>query len=425
MPRTSPDFVPAYRKHKHTKQAWVVLSGKTHYLGRYGTKASRDEYDRLVAQWMANGRQTVISSNGLMVSEVILAYFQHAQDYYQKNGQPTSEVDTVKQALKPLKELYGPTPAKDFGPLAMTAVRQRMVERGWCRSYVNKQVSRLRHVFKWAAAKELIPASVFQALQTLDGLRRGRSEARETEPVKPVAEAMIDATRDFMPPPVRAMVDLQLFTAMRPGEVTTIRGCDLDVSGRVWIYKPESHKTEHHGITRTIFIGPKAQEVLRPWLRTDLQAYLFSPADAEELRNAERRRNRRSPMTPSQAKRQRKKNRRRAPGDHYDVPAYRRAIDRACDRAFPLPEPLAQAPTESRKQWKERLTTEDKKAIREWWRHHSFHPHQLRHSAATNLRKEFGIEVARAVLGHSSVAVSELYAEMDNAAAAAAIAKVG
>jgi len=50
-----------------------------------------------------------------------------------------------------------------------------------------------------------------------------------------------------------------------------------------------------------------------------------------------------------------------------------------------------------------------------------WHPHQLRHNAATLLRRELGIEAARVVLGHSSAAVTEVYAEMDLAKAKDAV----
>jgi len=49
----------------------------------------------------------------------------------------------------------------------------------------------------------------------------------------------------------------------------------------------------------------------------------------------------------------------------------------------------------------------------------------LRHLAATNLRREFGIEIARAVLGHSKVDMTEVYAEMDAAKAKDAMSKLG
>ena len=48
--------VPAYRQHKPSGQAVVTLCGKDHYLGRWNTKASRSEYDRLIGEWLAAGR---------------------------------------------------------------------------------------------------------------------------------------------------------------------------------------------------------------------------------------------------------------------------------------------------------------------------------------------------------------------------------
>jgi integrase len=67
---------------------------------------------------------------------------------------------------------------------------------------------------------------------------------------------------------------------MRPGEVIALRTCDLDTTGRIWCYMPASHKTEHHDRPRMIYLGPQAQEVLRPWLRTALQEFLFQPREA-------------------------------------------------------------------------------------------------------------------------------------------------
>ena len=57
MPRLSPQRVPKYGKHKQSGQARVVLNGRHYLLGPHGSKASRDEYDRRVAEWVANGRQ--------------------------------------------------------------------------------------------------------------------------------------------------------------------------------------------------------------------------------------------------------------------------------------------------------------------------------------------------------------------------------
>lgn len=145
--------------------------------------------------------------------------------------------------------------------------------------------------------------------------------------MKPVPDIFVRKVISKVSPQVAAMIQLQELTGMRPGEVTAMRTCDLTTSGRTWEYRPASHKTTHHGHDRVIYIGPKAKRVLKPWLCTNLQEYLFSPADAELLRNKKRREERQSPMTPSQARRRPKKNRGRPPSDHYTVGAYRRAIE--------------------------------------------------------------------------------------------------
>ena len=114
------------------------------------------------------------------------------------------------------------------------------------------------------------------------------------------------------------MVQLQLLTAARSGEIVKMRPCDIDCSGPIWFYRPTEHKTAHHGHERKIFIGPKA-----------------------------------------------------------------------------------------------------------WYKQFHWHPHQLRHNAATFLRKEFGLETARIILGHRSAAITEVYAELDQQKALAAIVQVG
>jgi integrase len=141
-----------------------------------------------------------------------------------------------------------------------------VAESGWSRPMVNANVGRLRRMFKWAASEQLVNESVWRQLSTVEGLRRGKSQARETKPIEPVADATVDATLPKLSPVVADMVRLQRLTGMRPGEVCLLRPDDLDRSADVWSYKPHRHKTEHHGRERIVFIGPKAQILLRPYL---------------------------------------------------------------------------------------------------------------------------------------------------------------
>lgn len=90
----------------------------------------------------------------------------------------------MKRALRPLRKLYGTTAAAEFGPLALKAVRQHMIdELGSCRRSVNNNINRVRQLFKWGVENELVPASVHHELMAVIGLKVGRSGAVESEPV--------------------------------------------------------------------------------------------------------------------------------------------------------------------------------------------------------------------------------------------------
>jgi hypothetical protein len=55
---------PTYRLHKPSGQAVVTIDGRDFYRGKYGTSQSRDEYDRLITEWLTNGRCLPISQGG-------------------------------------------------------------------------------------------------------------------------------------------------------------------------------------------------------------------------------------------------------------------------------------------------------------------------------------------------------------------------
>jgi integrase len=75
---------------------------------------------------------------------------------------------------------------------------------------------------------------------------------------------------------------LQLLTGMRPDEVVMMRAAEISTSSPIWEYRPAHHKLDHLDVERIIMIGPNAQEILKPSLRPELEAYLFSPADVVE-----------------------------------------------------------------------------------------------------------------------------------------------
>jgi integrase len=376
--------------------------------GSYFSVGPEVEYDRLIGEWLAAGRPTSQpAQNDLAVVELIARYKQFAKSYYRKDGKPTGTLSYIGVALDVLRRSYGRTNAIDFGPLALKALRQKMIDANHARTYINKLVDCIRRMFKWAVAEELLPPSVYQALQSVPGLRKGRGEGRETPPVKPVDDATVDATLPRLPAVVADMVRFQRLTGCRPGEVCIVRPCDVDTTGEVWSYRPASHKTEHHGRERVIFVGPRGQDVLRPYLLRDKASYCFAPADSERKRRQLAHERRATPLScGNRPGTSRKRKRRRAPGDRYDVHTYRRAIDRAVVLV-------------NRGRTKDAEPGAKPELLQSW------SPNQLRHSAATEIRRRFGLEAAQVALGHSKADVTQVYAERDWTKAAAVMREVG
>jgi integrase len=419
---------PKYRHHKASGQAVVTLGGQDFYLGPFDSLPSRREYDRLVGEWQQNGRRLPQTGqhSTLTMAVMMNAYRKFAAGYYVKHGEPTDTIYGIKAMLKLVRASYTHTQVIEFGPLALKALQSQMVETGSSRRYINDHLHRIRRMFKWAAGNEMIPYEVYQRLTTVDGLRKGRTEAHETAPIPPVADNVVEQTVPHLPAVVADMVRFQRLTGARPGEVCILRRCDIDTGCDVWTYRPESHNTEHHDRDRIIVIGPKAQDTLRPYLLRDVEAYCFCPADSETKRRREAHEQRVTPLKygnrPGTC---RTRNRKRPAGDSYTNDSYRRAIHRACDSAFPAPAPLARLEKETAKQGQERLTSTEREALKKWQSENRWSPNPLRHTAATEIRRQFGLEAAQVTLGHSNANVTQIYAERDLSKAAEIMRQVG
>ena len=406
---------PKYRRQKRGEGkdlAFVELNGKRFYLGKYASDESRREYRRVVVEWMSRDGLPYTVGQNITIVELVSAFWAHAKRHYRRaDGSPSRERANYRSVLKLLKNLYGHTLVGDFTPLALKALREQMIAKGWSRKSINRQVVRIRSVFKWGASEALVPEHVHRQLCAVSGLQAGRSTAQEPDPIGPVSEEAVAAVLPHVSPIIAEMIRVQLLTGMRPGEVCIMRPIDLDTSHNdVWTYTPQRHKNQHRGKSRLIHIGPKAQMIVRPYLANRrIDAYLFSPAEAEEQRLAALHTNRITPMNcktlPGTHRKERQKHR---PRDCYDATSYGQAIRRGCNKAWPVPPDL-----------------NDEQATR-WRNEHHWSPNQLRKTAATRIRSEGGLELARAVLGHSTAAVTEkFYAEADAAKAAAVMAKLG
>ncbi len=206
MPRRQ----PKYRLHQGSGQALVQIDGRRIYLGKHNSVESHEKYHRLIAEWLADQAQGRtcgesaahdVEVHSPSVSEVMAKYWLFAQVYYSRDGEPTKEQSCMKYALRPLRKLYGTTPAKEFGPLSLKALREHFIEQNLSRGVINDRVNRIRRFFKWAVSGELVPAEVHESLRAISGLKRGRTAARERPPVAPVSDAAVEATLGYLPPP--------------------------------------------------------------------------------------------------------------------------------------------------------------------------------------------------------------------------------
>lgn len=284
-----PNVFPSYLLHKQSGQARVRIGGKEFLLGQYGSEESRIRYGELIAKHaggvqidpVARPKRGNLPRNdsdadpGPSVGELCLVFLTHAEGHYIKNGVPTSEISVLKSVIRPLNDLYGMLPAKDFGPLALKAVRQRLVESGWCRSSVNTGVSRIRRIFKHAIANEMIDSAVLDRLKCVAPLLAGRTEAHDNAPRKPVALEDIEKIRKSVSPLVCDLIDIQRLTGARSGELLKLTTGMIERSGDVWMAELADHKTRHHGQSRTLYFGPQAQLILTKYLSADPDARLF------------------------------------------------------------------------------------------------------------------------------------------------------
>jgi len=438
MPRRPKGSVPALQHHKPSGRARVTINGRDHWLGKWGTPEARLAYERLIAEFLATRHireaqpaattATVVTvapsvpgaavnaaavaasdapkeggTDETTVAEVVLRYLEYCDRYYRTPaGERTSTYGNALQAARALRP-FDDTPVAKFGPRKLGMIRDSEAARGRPRVGCNALIKHIRRVFRWAESQELVPRGTHESLKTVEPLHAGRTVAPELPDVKPVEDDVIEATLPHLPEIVADMVRVQRLTGARPGEICGLRPADIDRTETVWKWQPPHHKTSWREKDRVISIGPRAQQILTRYLLRDAAAYCFSPIEAERHRSRLRRLARKSPLTPSQRKRKPKRNGRRRPRDRYDTASYRHAITRA----------VAALNVE-----RQRVDPAAAK-IDDW------SPNQLRHTAATEIRKKFGLEAAQVVLGHATADVTQVYAERNQKLAADVIKQIG
>lgn len=408
---------PSLRHHKPTNQAYIWTSGRRVYLGRSGSPEALAKYHTLCAEILANGGRLPIAPEEITITELCNRYHDYCVVYF--GGARASSVYRISGAVRPLVQLYGELPAASFGPSRLRTVRMTWVDKDLSITTINNYVGEIIAMFKWAVSNEFVPVETYQALRTLAGLRRGRGFGKDPQIRDVVPQEDIDAVLPRLSRQLQAIVRLQLLTAARPSELLNLRRRDIDATGDVWVAVLREHKTSHRGRDRRLFFGPRAQQVLKPFLLRPDDAHLFDPREAEAERYAKLNADAKSPRRANQLPNPRKTD--REVGDHYDATDYARAVRRACD-AIGIEAETARQMEENPDMSREEAAKEAAKAYREskeLQERHRWTPYRLRHTAATMVEATADMEVARALLGHSEVQTTRIYLHRDHQAAAA------
>jgi len=279
MPKTN---IPNYRLHKASGQAFVELGGRRFYLGKHGSKASREAYEQRVGEYLGNGRKLppTRTKTGITCQELAVHFLEWAEGYYVKNGESTASFGHCKTAVSLLVQHYGNESVNNFAPLSLVFLQDQWVEQGLGRPTVNRFVSIIKQAFRRGSKLGWVDPPTYHALLGVDGLKAGRTKAHEYRKIKPVDDETVDKTLPFMPSIVADMVRIQRLIGGRPQDVRNMRACDIDQSGEIWRYVPFTHKTEHQDKERMIAVGPRAQAILVSYLlekEETPEAFLFSP----------------------------------------------------------------------------------------------------------------------------------------------------
>ncbi len=278
--------------------------------------------------------------------------------------------------------------AKDVGPNDLRKIQRRLLKRGIARATIHKRMADIRHIFKWAASRELIPATTYASITLLESIHRGKDGSHDPPPREAADPRDFEAVLPFCKPVVRAMLTLQYFTGVRSSNVCDARPSEFEphpTEPEMLLWIPSRHKTQHAGKTLRVVVGPRAVEAIRPYLKN--RPYCFVPHKQRTTRDG-------------------------TPSTHYTKDSYRRALERAVKRAVT---------TLTEKKAKLKGKAKAKSIHIPSW----FSPHQLRHARAKLVQQRFDLDTAKAALGHSKKAMTEWYAGQDLQRATAAARELG
>lgn len=370
---------PKYRKHSTQDCGFVEYNKRrTYFPGRHNSPESLAAFKQFMAS-LYESPKVIPPSQQPTLQELATAYLRYVEATFESHGTAGTFFE-VKRSLRYLLSKsdglgISNLLAGELGPLRLKEYQDSLVDRGLARRTVNEHIGRVRRWIKWCVSEQLVDVSVLAALQTVQGLKRGRTKAPDMPKRQPASWDDIEPCLPFLQSITRDMLWLQWYTGARSTSLCLAQPSQFTQVGDVWEWRPR-HKTEYLGHDSVLFVGPQCQKVLTPYMERSDDEFLFNPRDGRNGGN-------------------------RRYGKHYTRHSYRTALRRAQDSAIA-------AAIECGVQPPSRWT-----------------PHQLRHARGTLVREKWGLEAAQAVLSHATIQATQIYAQRQSSLARQVAAEDG
>ena len=272
----------------------------------------------------------------------------------------TSDKNNILKASELWFECHGPVDTSQIDANHLEDFQKFLIKKGYDRRHINKLVGFIKSVFTWSARKKLVAHSQACELKLVPALLYS-DHIKENPSRVPAKEEDILALLPHLHQQFVDMILFQMLTGSRPSEVCGMKVGEInrDYDGENWIYLPTHHKNKWKGKKRAILLGESEQKVLAKYLDG-------KPAESPVFCNLLRKKEK--PITTA---------------------SYSRMIAETIK--------------------KHKLG--------------KFTPYQLRHSNCTWISRVIDKDHARAQLGHTTTAMTEIYDHSDIDKQKAVIAK--
>ena len=274
---------PCPKLKKHTDGSAHVRwqsKGQRHWLsfGQWGTKEAIDGYRRFTLEWAHGMAAAKEIKSSCTVAELVELYLEHADQYYRKHGKRTDEYHVISSALGLFCSIAGSKLVAELVADDIRLLLAAAVDRGYYRKTCNGYRDRVLRCLKWGVGqtagngKPFVPVEVHYSLNAVPTLVKGRTKAPERKPKRSAKWEDVEATFPHLNPSeprrriLEALVRFHWLTGMRSSDLLQLRPCDLDKTFPEWRYSPEEHKQEHTETELDYYLGPKARAIIEPLL---------------------------------------------------------------------------------------------------------------------------------------------------------------